>query len=158
PAVRNRKEAPVAIARGRPTAPDAHAPRAHAGWEDTRIAPGYPPGSDSPGPRLVFEIPNNRPKAPWQTPPHIPHRGSLRAGARRERAPSLRPNFQNALRIRPPRSRKSQLFRADRPAAPTRSRVPTSFAPAAFCRNGPEPAPDCATSRLRYALRRRERF
>src|SRR5207302_5120428 len=132
PAVRNRKEAPVAIARPRPKAPDARAPRAHAGWEDTRIAPGYPRGSDSPSPRRAFGIRQNRPKAPAQTPRHIPHRGPFRAGARPERVPSPQPNFQNALHTRLARSGRSPPFRANRPAARTRQRDPTWLAPAAF--------------------------
>src|SRR6516225_2037149 len=66
PAARNRKEALFAVARPRPMAPDARVQTERAAWEDTRIAPGCPPGIASPGRWRAFEIPKGRLRAPAQ--------------------------------------------------------------------------------------------
>src|SRR5947209_6697311 len=81
PAARSRKEAPFAIARPHLTAPDARVQRARAAWEDTQIAPGYPPGTVSPDRPRVFEIRTDRPRPLAQKPRHIPHPGLSQVGS-----------------------------------------------------------------------------
>src|ERR1700676_5445809 len=81
PAARSRKEAPFAIAPPHPTAPDARVQTARAASEDTRIAPGYPPGTVSPDRCRVFEIRTNRPLTRAQKPRHIRHPGLSQVAA-----------------------------------------------------------------------------
>src|SRR6266567_4745515 len=155
PASRGRMEPPVGVARPRPAAPDERVRKERAAWEDTRIAQAYPPGTVSPDRRRAFEIPKGPLTAPAQTPRHTPHPGLLPVPVPPGRAPSPQPDSRNGLRTRPAQLHRARLSRACRPAAPTRSRAPTSSAPAAFVRNGRAPEPDCATSSSPRAARER---
>src|SRR5262249_38802343 len=157
-ALRSRREPPFAAVQSRPTARVARARKERAAWEDTRIAQQYPPGTVSPGRRRAFAIPHGPLRGPAPRLPRTPHRGPLQVSAPPERAPSPLPHFQNALHTPPPRLRTLRPSRRSRPAAPTRSRVPTCPAPAPFVRNGRAPEPDGATSCPPRALRDRERF
>ena len=57
------RKRPFQIARPRPTVTDERVRKARAAWEDTRIAPGYPPGIVSPGLRQVFVIAEGSPES-----------------------------------------------------------------------------------------------
>ena len=57
------RKRPLQVARRRPTAPRERVRKARAAWEDTRIAPGYPPGIVSPDLRRAFEIAEESPES-----------------------------------------------------------------------------------------------
>src|ERR1700733_2996876 len=56
PAARSRKEAPFAAAPPLPRVRDQPAQTGPAAWEDTRIAPAYPPGTVWPGRPPAFAV------------------------------------------------------------------------------------------------------